>query len=61
MDIASIPTKNYTEVIEVRVPIRFYWNEDGFDGIEIGAFTEELRPWQEDMMDRVLSVFEEEK
>lgn len=59
VEVASIPTKNYKEVIEVRVPTRFYWNEDGsFDGIEFGAFKSELMPWQEDMMRRCLEVIE---
>ena len=25
--VASIPTINYKEVIEIRVPTRFYWND----------------------------------
>ena len=53
IDIKSIPTKYYNEIIEVLVPVRFYFADDGFDGIEIGAFTEELQPWQEDMLERV--------
>ena len=54
IEIASIPTKNYSEVIEIRVPVRFYWDEDGFDGIEMGPFATELLPWQEEMMNRCL-------
>ncbi len=48
IEIASIPTKNYKEVIEIRVPTRFYWNpDDSFDGIEFGEFKTTLLPWQE--------------
>lgn len=55
VEIASIPTHNYKEVIEIRVPTRFYWNEDGsFDGIEFGEFKEVLMPWQEDMVNKCL-------
>lgn len=55
IEVASIPTQNYKEVIEVRVPVRFYWNEDGsFDGIEFGEFKTKLLPWEEDMINRCL-------
>ena len=48
IEVASIQTKNYKEVIEIRVPTRFYFNEDGsFDGIEFGEFKTTLLPWQE--------------
>ena len=57
IEIASIPTENYKEVIEVRVPTRFYWNKDGsFDGIEFGEFKRDLLPWQEDMIRRCLEA-----
>jgi len=57
LEIASIPTKNYKEIIEVRVPTRFYWNDDGtFDGIEFGGFRFTLLPWQEDMVMRCLDA-----
>ena len=57
MEVASIRTQNYKEVIEIRVPTRFYWNEDGsFDGIEFGEFKTDLLPWQEDMVKRCLTV-----
>ena len=51
VEVASIPTQNYQEVIEIRVPTRFYWNTDGtFDGIEFGEFNTKLLPWQDDMI-----------
>ena len=56
IEIASIPTKGYKEVIEVRVPVRFFWDEEGFDGIEIGKFKSELLPWQEAMMNKCLEA-----
>jgi hypothetical protein len=57
IQVASIPTKNYKEVIEIRVPARFYWNEDGsFDGIEFGEFKAKLQPWEEDMVARCLDA-----
>ena len=52
IEIASIPTETYKEVIEIRVPIRFHWTkQDNFDGIEIGDFSGKL-PWQEEMAKR---------
>lgn len=55
--IESLQTKGYKEVIQVNVPIRFYWNPDGtFDGIEIGEFNEDLTAWEQDMLDQVLNA-----
>jgi len=57
IEVASIQTKNYKEVIEIRVPTRFYWNDDGsFDGIEFGEFKAVLQPWEEDMVRRCLEA-----
>lgn len=56
VEVASIPTKNYKEVIEIRVPIRFYWDEDGFDGIEFGEFHSKLLPWQDAMVAKCLEA-----
>ncbi len=56
VEIASIPTENYDEVIEIRVPIRFYWKNGEFDGIEAGPFTERLQEWQEAMFTRCLEA-----
>lgn len=50
MEIEALKTKNYKEIIQVNVPIRFYWDEVGFDGIEFGPFKEELLPWQDEML-----------
>ena len=59
-EVASIPTTNYKEVIEISVPTRFYWNKDGsFDGIEFGEFETKLLPWQEDMIQRCLDAIGE--
>ncbi len=56
VEVASIPTKNYKEVIEIRVPVRFYWDEEGFDGIEFGEFKSTLMPWQEAMANKCLEA-----
>ena len=57
IEVASIPTVNYKEIIEIKVPIRFYWNEDdSFDGIEFGEFKTTLQPWGEDMVRRCLEA-----
>jgi len=56
IEVASIQTKNYKEVIEIRVPVRFYWDEDGFDGIEFGEFKTTLLPWEEAMVQMCLKA-----
>ena len=42
LPIRKIRPKVYKKIIEVRVPIRFYWDEKGFDGIELGPFDKKL-------------------
>lgn len=55
IEVAALPTKNFKEVIEIRVPTRFYWDTDGkFDGIEFGGFKSKLQPWEENMIERCL-------
>ena len=57
VEVASIPTKGYSEVIEIRVPVRFFWNKDGtFDGIEFGAFQTKLQEWEEAMATKCLEA-----
>ena len=57
IEVASIQTTHYKEVIEIRVPVRFYWSPDGsFDGIEFGEFKTPLLSWQEDMVEQCLEA-----
>ncbi len=35
--IRKLRSKNYEQVIEIQVPVRFYWTEDGYDGFEFGS------------------------
>ena len=56
VEIASIQTENYDEVIEIRVPVRFYWKDGEFDGIEAGPFTESMQEWQEVMFQKCLTA-----
>ena len=57
IEVASLPTQNYKEVIEIRVPVRFYWDQDGkFDGIEFGEFHTTLQEWEKDMVHRCLDA-----
>lgn len=37
-NIRKLRSKNYAAIIESVVPTRFYWDEEGFDGIEFGPF-----------------------
>jgi len=49
------PEGDYREIIQVNVPVRFYWNPEGtFDGIEFGPFEGELMPWEIEMLDQCL-------
>ena len=45
-----------TAAVAARVPVRFYFHDDVFDGIEVGPFTGELQPWQEMMIKRCVDA-----
>jgi len=49
-------TGNYIKIIEVNAPIRFYWTEDGFDGIEASFNARLLTPYQKRLFDNVLEA-----
>ena len=57
--VKSTPTKNYTEVIEVSLPIKFYWAEDGFDGISFSYPFRELFEWEQEMLDKCEAAIRE--
>jgi len=40
LPVRKLRSKFYKKIIEVRVPVRFYWTEDGFDGIDVGPLDE---------------------
>ena len=52
--------KAYTEIIEVRVPVRFYFVGEEYDGIEFGPFEHKLLPWEQALVDRVLNTLQKE-
>jgi len=35
--VSSLRSKNYTKIIEIRVPLRLYWVDDEYDGFEFGS------------------------
>ncbi len=34
--VRKLRSKNYKQVIEIQVPVRFYWATEGYDGFEFG-------------------------
>ncbi len=52
--VKSLQTTGYVEVIEIKLPIRFYWSNNGFDGIDIMCSDRELFEWEQEMVDKCL-------
>lgn len=53
----SIESGDYSEIIEILEPVRFYWNEDGtFDGIEFGELHRNPYEWETDMINQCLEA-----
>lgn len=61
--IASIKPvgKTYTEIVEIRVPCRFYFVGQEYDGVEFGPFAPGLQPWEEMLLNRCLSALQREQ
>ena len=57
--VKSLQTSEYVETIEVNLPIRFYWNEEGFDGISFCYPVRELFDWEQEMLDKCLRAMKE--
>jgi len=49
-------TGNYTKIIEINSPIRFYWTEGGFDGIEVTLNARLETPYQKRLLFDVLDA-----
>lgn len=58
-DIERLPSDTYLTVIQVNVPTRWYWAEDGFDGIEIGPFNDDLTTREEALIANILLTLSE--
>ena len=53
-------TGAYSKIIEILVPTRFYWDEDGeFDGIEFGPFNRPISRYQIGLIYQALDVISE--
>ncbi len=46
-------SKNYSKVIEVKVPVRFYWDGDNYDGFEFGSLLD-CSPYQIKILGEVI-------
>ena len=54
--VSKIRSKVYPVIIEVRVPTRFYWSEERFDGIEFGPFPNGMTRWESRLIHRCLDA-----
>ena len=51
--ISKTHSKYYKQIIEIKVPVRFYWTEDGYDGFEFGSL-EGCSKYQVKILDDVI-------
>ena len=59
MNIRKVRSKTgYDEIIEVLCPIRFYWIDGKFDGIELGPFGDKLTRYQYRLITRLLDTID---
>lgn len=62
LPVRKIKSKYYEKVIEVRVPVRFYWTKDnteGYDGLEFGPFPKGLSSWSKKLIYEILTTLGE--
>jgi hypothetical protein len=55
--ISKLRSNNYPLVIEVNVPCRFYWDENGYDGFEFGSL-EQCTKYQLGLLNLIIKMFE---
>ena len=46
----------YKSIIQVNVPIRFYWDEDGFDGIEVCPLGKNCTPYRHRLLGKIFGT-----
>ena len=50
-------TGAFSQITEILVPTRFYWDEDGeFDGIEFGSFLQPINRYQLGLIEQALDT-----
>jgi len=50
---SKLRSKYYSKIIEINVPMRFYWADTDFDGVEFGEFNE-ISKWQLSLVEKCL-------
>ena len=53
--VRKLRSKSYPTIIEVTVPTRFYWTDEGFDGLEFGPL-EECSKYQLHLLSLILDT-----
>lgn len=51
--VRKLRSKYYTKILEVNVPVRFYWT-DIYDGFEFGEFKEGLTKYQKSLLNELM-------
>ena len=57
--VKKLRSKIYPKVIQVFLPTRFYWNENGFDGIDFGPMPETTTSYQHRLLIQILNTLQE--
>lgn len=52
--VQKLKSKNYSLVIQINVPVRFYWVGDKYDGLEFGPIPSETSKYQHKLMRKLL-------
>jgi len=55
----KIRSRHYDKIIQVNVPVRFYWAEGEFDGIEFGPFERPVPRYQVRLVYEALGEIQE--
>ena len=55
----KVRSKYYDKIIQVNVPVRFYWAEGEFDGIEFGPFEKPVSQYQIHLIFEALTEIQE--
>jgi hypothetical protein len=56
--VEKLKSSNYQTIIQVNVPVRFYWTTEGYDGLEFGPLPYSMTKYQLGLLTKILTTLQ---